>query len=94
MPNVASVSPPRMNPAGDTALISLLPKTGPQDTKTSELVKLIRSQAETIQAQQHVELMVTGATAINIDMSDTLNQALIRVVDRRSGLYSSFKTVI
>lgn len=74
--NVASFAPPRMNPAGDTAIVTVLPKTGPQDVETSELVKTIRSQAESIHTKDHVELMVTGATAVNIDMLDKLNQAL------------------
>ncbi|MFC5470471.1 MMPL family transporter [Cohnella suwonensis] len=76
LPNVSSVTPPYMNKYGDTAILTLLPKTGPQDAKTSDLVKLIREQAESLKDQYHVELMVTGATAINIDISDTLNQAL------------------
>ncbi|MDF2937236.1 MAG: hypothetical protein K0Q90_2609 [Paenibacillaceae bacterium] len=76
LPNVAAVTPPQMNPAGDTALLTVMPGTGPQDVKTADLVKLIRMQAESIQAQTNVELMVTGSTAVNIDISDMLNSAL------------------
>jgi membrane protein YdfJ len=76
LPNVAAVTPPQMNPAGDTALLTVMPGTGPQDVKTADLVKLIRLQAEANQPDTKVELMVTGATAVNIDISDMLNSAL------------------
>lgn len=78
MDNVDSVTPPQMNASGDTAILTLLPKTGPQDTETSELVKTIRKQADCIRSNDHVELMVTRATAVNIDISEKLNQALPR----------------
>ncbi len=76
LPNVAAVTPPQMNPSGDTALLTVIPGTGPQDVKTADLVKLIRLQAEANQPDTKVELMVTGATAVNIDISDMLNSAL------------------
>lgn len=84
--NVASVTPPQMNLSGDTALLTLLPKTGPNDVKTSDLVKTIRQQADSIYPEQHVELMVTGTTAVNIDISDMLNQALPRFAGLIVGL--------
>ncbi|WP_138495023.1 MMPL family transporter [Paenibacillus pinistramenti] len=74
--NIAAVTPAQMNKAGDTAILTVLPKTGPQDTMTATLVKTIRQQAESVLEQEHVELMVTGSTAVNIDMSDKLNRAL------------------
>ena len=39
---VAAVSPPRLNPAGDTALITVVPTTGPQEAATEDLVKTLR----------------------------------------------------
>ena len=39
---VAAVSPPRVNPAGDTALITVVPTTGPQDDATVDLVHTVR----------------------------------------------------
>jgi membrane protein YdfJ len=74
--NVASVTPPQLNAAGDTAILTMLPQTGPLDVKTSDLVNTIRDQAESIKEQYHVELMVTGSTAVDIDISDKLNKAL------------------
>ena len=34
-PGVAAVRPPQLNPAGDTALVTVIPATGPQDTATA-----------------------------------------------------------
>ena len=37
-PAVQAVSPPRLNGNGDTALLSVVPRTGPADAETSDLV--------------------------------------------------------
>jgi membrane protein YdfJ len=76
LPNVASVTPPYMSPSGDIAILTLLPKTGPHDIETSELVKAIRNSSEELEQKYQVELMVTGSTAVNIDLSENLNKAL------------------
>jgi len=39
---VAAVTPPQLNPAGDTALITVVPTTGPRDDATTDLVHRIR----------------------------------------------------
>gem|GEM_PF-4406184 len=54
MDNVDTVTPPQMNASGDTAILTLLPKTGPQDTETSELDKTIRKQADCIRSNDQV----------------------------------------
>jgi MMPL family len=41
-PGVAAVQPPQLNPAGDTALLTVIPATGPQDTATEDLVRTLR----------------------------------------------------
>ena len=41
-PGVASVSPPQPNPAGDTAIIQLVPTTSPQAKETEDLVDRLR----------------------------------------------------
>ncbi|MBB6634546.1 MMPL family transporter [Cohnella thailandensis] len=86
LPNVASVTPPQLNAAGDTAILTLLPDTDPLDTKTSDLVKLIREQSDSNHAQTHAELMVTGSTAVDIDISDMLNKALPKFAGLIAGL--------
>ncbi len=76
LPQIESMSPAYPSPGGQAAMITITPKTGPNDTETKELVNQIRTQAETIQDQMGVTLMVTGATAVNIDISQMLNKAL------------------
>ncbi|MGI9187451.1 MAG: MMPL family transporter, partial [Gaiellales bacterium] len=41
-PNVASATPPIPNPAKDTAIINVYPKSSPQDTATGDLVSTLR----------------------------------------------------
>lgn len=76
LPNIKSLSPAIPGPSGKLALINIIPATGPHDSKTSELVHSIRDQASEILKKNHVELMVTGTAAVNIDISQKLNEAL------------------
>jgi membrane protein YdfJ len=76
LPNVAIVMPPIMSPSGDIAILTVLPKTGPNAIETSDLVKTIRNSSELTEQKYQVELMVTGTTAVNIDLSENLNKAL------------------
>ncbi|MFJ3624338.1 MMPL family transporter [Streptomyces iakyrus] len=76
--NVASVSPATANKADDTAIFSIVPKTGPTDTATEDLVKNIRGRATALQASSGAtEILVTGQTALFIDFSQTLSDALL-----------------
>ncbi|WP_406109619.1 MMPL family transporter [Streptomyces sp. NBC_01003] len=74
---VAAVTPASVNPAGDTAIITVVPTTGPSDHKTEELVKTIRSTTGGLEADTHSDVLVTGQTAMTIDFSQTLNDALL-----------------
>ncbi|WP_213615421.1 MMPL family transporter [Paenibacillus lactis] len=76
LPNVASVTPAIPSPSGETAIINLLPETGPHDIRTTELVKALRDKADQINKDSHLEIMVTGGTAVNIDISEKLAEAL------------------
>ncbi|MFH9735276.1 MMPL family transporter [Streptomyces sp. NPDC017260] len=76
--SVASVSAATANEAGDTAIFSIVPKTGPTDTETEELVKDIRARATALEgASGATEILVTGQTAMFIDFSQTLSDALL-----------------
>ncbi|MDG9723731.1 MULTISPECIES: MMPL family transporter [unclassified Streptomyces] len=76
--SVASVSAATANEAGDTAIFSIVPKTGPTDTETEELVKDIRARATALEASSGAtEILVTGQTAMFIDFSRTLSDALL-----------------
>jgi RND superfamily putative drug exporter len=75
---IASVSKATANKAGDTAIFSIVPKTGPTDTETEKLVKDIRGKAGALAASSGAtEILVTGQTALFIDFSQTLSDALL-----------------
>ncbi|MFE7775690.1 MMPL family transporter [Streptomyces sp. NPDC057445] len=67
---VAAVTPATYNKAGDTAMITVIPKDRPSSTETEDLVHTIR---DTSGENVHV----TGATAMNIDFSQRMNDALV-----------------
>ncbi|MEU4197038.1 MMPL family transporter [Kribbella sp. NPDC026611] len=72
LPDVVMVSPARFNPAGNTALLTVIPASGPSTQQTRHLVKAIRALPD----PRGTEASVTGATAVNIDISDKLGAAL------------------
>ncbi|MET9494753.1 MMPL family transporter [Streptomyces sp. NPDC006552] len=74
---VAAVAPAQVNEAGDTAIMSVVPTTGPSDHATEELVRTIRAKAGAWEAQTDADVLVTGQTAMTIDFSQTLNDALV-----------------
>ncbi|WP_075692770.1 MMPL family transporter [Streptomyces acidiscabies] len=74
---IVSVSPARFDKAGDTAVFSATPATAPTDEKTKTLVKTIRSERPGVEAAAGAQFEVTGTTALNIDVSDKVQGALI-----------------
>ncbi|MEV4684889.1 MMPL family transporter [Streptomyces kurssanovii] len=66
----AAVTPPTLNKAGDTAMITVIPKDRPSSVQTEDLVHDIRDRSGD-------EVLVTGATAMNIDFSQKMNDALL-----------------
>ncbi|MFF4752566.1 MMPL family transporter [Streptomyces sp. NPDC002514] len=75
--NVASVTPPAPNEAGDTATITVIPHSKPSSSTTEDLVHTIRSTGADISRTTDAKILVTGATAMNIDVSQKLNDALL-----------------
>lgn len=73
---VVSVSAPRFNAAGDTAVFSAIPSTGPSETKTTDLVHAIRGERAEIDAASGATYAVTGATALDIDSAAKVQHAL------------------
>ncbi|XUL89766.1 MMPL family transporter [Streptomyces galilaeus] len=75
---VVSVSPARFNSAGDTAVFSATPATSPTDEKTKQLVQTIRDERPDIESQASgASFEVTGTTALNIDVAQKVQDALI-----------------
>ncbi len=64
LPGVASVSAGSPNATLDTAIIQVIPTTGPSDPATTKLVERIRALEPTIAAKYHTPIAVTGATAV------------------------------
>ncbi|WP_406194054.1 MMPL family transporter [Kitasatospora sp. NBC_01560] len=77
LPGVVSVSPAMFNRAGDTAMISAIPATGPNEAATKELVHAIRAGAPGLKSSIGATVLVSGATAMNIDVSQKLTDALV-----------------
>ncbi|WP_167051613.1 MMPL family transporter [Salinibacterium sp. ZJ77] len=71
------VGSPIPNPTVDTAIIQVIPETGPSDPATTELVHAIRDLAPGIEERYGTPISVTGATAVAIDISSQLNGALL-----------------
>lgn len=75
--DVAAVSAPRRNPAGDAAVMTVIPATSPQDERTSELVARLRER--TIPAavgESGAGVYVGGATATFEDLADKIASRL------------------
>ncbi|MFD5350334.1 MMPL family transporter, partial [Streptomyces anulatus] len=74
---VGAVIPPAFNKAGDTATITVIPKDRPSSHATEEVVHSIRDAGADVKADTGAEVLVTGATAMNIDFSQKMNDALL-----------------
>ncbi|MEU8260217.1 MMPL family transporter [Micromonospora sp. NPDC048999] len=70
---VLAVAPPQLDPSGRTALLGVIPKTGPTDAATEALVHDIRDH---VGGFRDADVLLTGATAIGIDVSEKLSAAL------------------
>nr|WP_202526819.1 MMPL family transporter [Streptomyces sp. SID5770] len=66
----AAVTPATPNKAGDAAMITVVPKDRPSSVATENLVHDIRDATGD-------DVLVTGATAMNIDFSQKMNDALV-----------------
>ena len=74
--DVRVVATTAVTPQNNAALVTAVPRGGPIDDATKNLVTNIRDQAGTI----GVSLAVTGETAIGIDSDAKLHKALIEYV--------------
>ncbi|WP_329343165.1 MMPL family transporter [Streptomyces sp. NBC_00663] len=74
---VVSVSAARLNPAGDAALFSVVPATGPNDERTKDVVQTIRQERAGLERETGATFDVTGSTAMNIDIARALQDALV-----------------
>ncbi|MDX2709888.1 MMPL family transporter [Streptomyces sp. PA03-6a] len=75
--DVAAVTPATFNKAGDTAIINVVPASKPSSAETEDLVKAIRTTGDGITERTGAKVSVTGTTALNIDTSQKLTDALL-----------------
>ncbi|MFC7260268.1 MMPL family transporter [Streptomyces lutosisoli] len=74
---IVSVSAARFNQDGDTAVFSAVSAEAPTSEKTKDLVQTIRDDRPATEASTGAEFEVTGTTALNIDVAQKMQDALI-----------------
>ena len=75
------MSPPRFDPAGDAALITVVPATGPQEGATEDLVHALRDDVIPAAVKgTGAEVHVGGTTAVNIDINTTIAARLALLI--------------
>ncbi|HEX8488137.1 MAG TPA: MMPL family transporter [Propionibacteriaceae bacterium] len=77
LPGVASVPLATPNQNADTGIVQVIPTSSPDSEETKDLVRELRSLKGHFQEKYDVPVAVTGYTAVAIDVSDRLGQALV-----------------
>ncbi|MFI7601524.1 MMPL family transporter [Actinoplanes sp. NPDC049681] len=72
-PNLLAVTPPNLSQDKRTALLGIIPATGPTDEATETLVQTVRERTRDLPG---ADVALTGQTAIGIDVSDKLSAAM------------------
>jgi RND superfamily putative drug exporter len=85
-PGVAFVSEPRVNQAGDAALLTVVPTSSPQDTATTALVHRLRGDVLPPIEQGGIDVHVGGLTASVVDQSDLVGSRLPLLIGAVVGL--------
>ncbi len=71
--DVASVSQPSVNKAQTTAVLTVVPKTSPQDSATSDLVDNLRN---SVLPSVHAKTYLAGTTAGYVDFTEKVSQRM------------------
>ncbi|GAA1858526.1 MMPL family transporter [Actinomadura bangladeshensis] len=91
---IASVDDPVLNQAEDTAVLTAVPRTAPSSAATKDLVHDIRDAASGVEAGTGAVMVVTGTTALNIDISEAMSDALVPYLSVVIGLAVLLLTVV
>ncbi|MCW2611291.1 MAG: hypothetical protein JWM15_2537 [Cryptosporangiaceae bacterium] len=75
-PSLLALLPPQLNRSRRTAVLAVIPTGGPSSEATADLVHEIRQRLAPLRAGPGVDVAVTGATAVGIDVSEKLAGAL------------------
>ncbi|MFI6094536.1 MMPL family transporter [Lentzea sp. NPDC051213] len=73
MADVALVAPAQPSPDGSAALLTVIPKSGPDSAATEQLVADLRTELSDLDGGK---AYVTGATAVSVDVATSLDRAL------------------
>jgi RND superfamily putative drug exporter len=76
LPDVARVTAAQPDRSDRLAVFSVVPSSAPDSAATTNLVKQIRAGAGRLRADTGAAISVTGHTAVQIDVSDSLSSAL------------------
>jgi RND superfamily putative drug exporter len=80
-PGVAAVAPAQSNPAGDTAVVTVIPTTAPQSEATSELVHTLRDDVlPSALADSRATAHVGGQTATFDDLASKVSGSLVLLI--------------
>ncbi|MET0695679.1 MAG: MMPL family transporter [Propionibacteriaceae bacterium] len=75
---VVAITKETPNPTGDLGLVRVVPAWSQSDPRTTDLVQRIRARAPQLESQLKVaDIIVTGQTAVAIDVSEKLSAALV-----------------
>jgi len=74
--NVDIVTPPQLNEAQTYAMLSIIPKEGPNAQSTQTLVHDLRDYDAQAEDKYDFQTEISGQSVINIDMSKKLNDAI------------------
>jgi putative drug exporter of the RND superfamily len=85
-PGVAFVSEPRINDAGDAALLTVVPASSPQAAATTDLVHRLREDLVPLIERRGIEAHVGGLTASVVDQGDLVGSRLPLLIAAVVGL--------
>ncbi|MFG2467288.1 MMPL family transporter [Streptomyces canus] len=91
---VASVGDPVLSRTKDTAVLTAVPRTAPNSGETKDLVHAIRDAVPGVEADTGAAVLVTGTTAMNIDISEAMSDALVPYLTVVIGLAVLLLTVV
>lgn len=91
---VASVGDPVLSRGEDTAVLTAVPETAPNSGATKDLVHTIRGAVSDVEAGTGADVFVTGTTAMNIDISQAMSDALLPYLTVVIGLAVLLLTVV
>ncbi|HEX3004576.1 MAG TPA: MMPL family transporter [Angustibacter sp.] len=74
--DVVAALPPQPSADGRTAIVAVVPRSGPSDAATFDLVRDLRERLAGTARSTGADISVTGATAVGVDVSDKLAAAL------------------